>query len=135
MQPIRRWDSIGALSLALAMAFLPAAHAVAQGQVTAIAGVVTDASGAAIPGALVTIVTAGATQDAIDTYTSDAGTFKVDPLSPGTYQLQIALEGFETAVRQIVADAGQTASVNVTLELQRISQGVVVTARRVEEVA
>ncbi len=57
------------------------------------------------------------------------------PLAPGPYRVETSLDGFETAVRRIVLDAGQTATVDVTLSPARFTQSVVVTARRVEELA
>ena len=49
--------------------------------------------------------------------------------------MEAALDGFETAVRQDRARAGQTLAMDVTLAPARITEGVVVTARRIEEVA
>ena len=49
--------------------------------------------------------------------------------------METSLDGFETAVRRIVLDAGQTAAIDVTLSPARFTQSVVVTARRVEELA
>ena len=46
-----------------------------------------------------------------------------------------SLDGFETAVRRSCSTDGQTATSDVTLNPARFSQSVVVTARRVEEVA
>ena len=49
--------------------------------------------------------------------------------------METALDGFETVVRRIVLEVGQTAAIDVTLTPARITQAVVVTARRVEEAA
>ncbi len=47
----------------------------------------------------------------------------------------MSLDGFETSTRRLVLAAGQTATNDVTLSPARFSQSVVVTARRVEELA
>ena len=56
-------------------------------------------------------------------------------LVPGRYRIEAKIDGFETTVRQIVLAVGQTSSVDMTLTPARFTEGVVVTARRVEEVA
>ena len=100
----------------------------------AIAGVIRDATGAAVPGATVRIVNEenGKTAEAV----SDAeGTYRATGLAPGRYRLEIALDGFEAVARQAFVTAGQTAAIDVTLSPSRLSEAVVVTARRVEEAA
>ena len=47
--------------------------------------------------------------------------------------MEAALDGFETGVRRGAVDAGQTAAIDVTLTPARFTEGVVVTARRIEE--
>jgi iron complex outermembrane receptor protein len=49
--------------------------------------------------------------------------------------VEAALDGFETAVRRIALEPGQAAIVDVSLEPGRVTEAVMVTARRVEEVA
>ena len=105
-----------------------------QTEPAAIAGVIRDASGAAIPGATVRIVNEenGKTAEAV----SDAeGTYRATGLAPGRYRLEIALDGFEAVARQTALAADQTAAIDVTLSPSRLSEAVVVTARRVEEAA
>ena len=74
----------------------------------------------------------GVTAEAVS---NEQGSYRADALAPGQYRLETALDGFETAVRRIVLDLGQTPAIDVTLTPARITEGVVVTARRVEEVA
>ena len=54
---------------------------------------------------------------------------------PGAYRLEASLDGFETAVRRVALDAGQSLAVELTLAPAGFTEGVVVTARRSEEVA
>ena len=56
-------------------------------------------------------------------------------LVPGRYRIEAKIDGFETTVRRIVLAVGQTSSVDMTLTPARFTEGVIVTARRVEEVA
>ena len=65
----------------------------------------------------------------------EQGAYRTAALGPGAYTVEIALDGFEAAGRRIVLSAGQTAAVDVTLNPSRLTESVVVTARRVEEVA
>ena len=118
---------------ALAVALLPFA-ARAQTGTSTITGVVKDTSGGAIPGAQVKVVNE-TTNVSVDIITNQDGSYRVEALVPGPYRVETSLDGFETAVRRIVLEAGQTATIDVTLTPARFSQSVVVTARRVEELA
>src|SRR5919199_5805053 len=108
------WSSIGRLRFAAATALLATTPAFAQstGQVT---GVVKDSTGAALPGATVTVTGAdGAEHEAS---TSPDGSYTVSGLPPGNYSVSAAHVGFRTAMqeRQAVA-AGGTLTVDFTLE-------------------
>src|SRR5882757_1601434 len=118
----------------VAAALVPPA-AFAQTGTSAISGLVQDASGAAIPGTTVRVVNEDARVAAVEVISNEQGRYRATALVPGAYRLEVALDGFETAVRRIVLEAGQTAAIDVTLTPARISEGVVVTARRVEEEA
>jgi iron complex outermembrane receptor protein len=67
--------------------------------------------------------------------TSEQGSYRVTQLAAGRYRVETALDGFETDVRQLVLEAGQPSSLDVILNLARITEGVIVTARRIEEAA
>ena len=72
---------------------------------------------------------------AVEAVSDGQGAYRADALAPGRYRVETALDGFETAVRRIVIEAGQTAAIDVTLNPARLTESVVVTARRVEEAA
>ena len=110
---------------------LPVA-AFAQGGI--IAGTVRDSSSAAIPGAVVQS-TNEATAATLQAVTDDQGAYQFIALAPGRYRLEAMLDGFETDVRQITVEEGRTVTIVVTLSPARITEGVVVTARRIEESA
>jgi iron complex outermembrane recepter protein len=97
-----------------------------------VAGVVRDSLGGAIPGATVRVVNeaTGVAQEAV----SDAeGRYRVDDLVPGPYRVEATLDGFESGVNRGALDGRQAASIDLTLMPARLTEGVVVTARRVEE--
>jgi iron complex outermembrane recepter protein len=121
------------IAVALAVLVLPASGR-AQSATGAIAGVVRDASGAAIPGATVRIVSE-ATGVPVLAVSDEQGAYGTPTLAPGPYRVEVTLDGFEAAGRRIVLGPGQTEGVDVTLNPSRLSESVVVTARRVEEVA
>ena len=125
---IRRWFFAAALiSLVPAIAF-------AQIDTGVVAGTVRDSSGAAVPGATVRLVN-GKTLTTVDAVSDEHGLFRADGLPPGPYRLETALDGFEAAVQQVVLEDGRPATVELTLIPARLTEGVVVTARRVEEAA
>ena len=97
-------------------------------------GVVRDESGGAVPGAAVKVVNES-TGEAVDTFTNEHGSYDVAGLARGQYRVEVMLDGFESIMRRVVLDAGQTETVEITLAPARFTEGVVVTARRVEEVA
>ena len=61
-----------------------------------ISGLVTDSSGAAVPGATVT-VTNTATSGTRNTTTNAEGLYTFPALPPGFYELKVELQGFKTA--------------------------------------
>jgi hypothetical protein len=73
------------------------AHAQVTGQAT-ISGTVTDAAGAVIVGASVTIANT-ATNVAVTSATNSTGYFEVNALNPGPYKIEVASPGFEKLIR------------------------------------
>src|SRR5207342_2568722 len=116
------------------VALAPAASAVAQPAGGSIAGLVRDASGAAIPGATVRVVNE-VTGVSLQAVSDEQGAYRTAALGLGAFTVEITLDGFEAAGRRVVLSAGQTAVVDVTLNPSRLTESVVVTARRVEEAA
>src|ERR1051326_8351422 len=86
----------------------------AAAQVGSIRGVVTDPSGALIPGVTVTI-TNTASGVAQTVTTNDAGAYAAPFLNPGTYKVQAAKPGFNTVTRDALKlDVEQVARVDFT---------------------
>jgi hypothetical protein len=93
----------------------------------AIAGTVTDQSGAVIKGASVTATLVS--QNAKTTRsTTGAGDFNITPLTPGEYLLTVVSKGFETYVQEkVTVNALETVTVNVKLTIGAAEQTVTVT--------
>jgi hypothetical protein len=108
--------------------------ATAQNVTGVVGGLVRDSLGGAIPGATVRAIN-DASGTSVEAVSDGQGAYRFVGLPSGEYRVEAALDGFETATRKVVLDAGQTAAIDMTLAPARINEGVVVTARRVEEVA
>ena len=109
-----KFSMLQATCLAATCVTLPAA-AMAQAVSGTIVGTVTDASGAVVPKAQVTITLAG--QDAVHTsVTNESGNFTEPNLAPGTYTVTVTAEGFKKDTRSnIVLDTNTTQRIDVSL--------------------
>jgi len=96
-----------------------------QGSPTAsLSGVVSDQTGAVIPGADVSVKNV-ATGLESKTVTVENGTYSVPALDPGTYVVTVTLPGFKQAVvNNVKIDAGVPATVRVTLEVGNATETV-----------
>src|SRR5215208_1300745 len=93
-----------------------------------ISGRVTDTSGAAIPGADVT-VTNTATSGMRNTTTNGEGVYAFPSLPPGTYTLKVELQGFKTAeIAAFKVDVQQNVRIDVPLQIGALSETVNVAA-------
>ena len=120
--------AVAALVAALAVPALSSAQPAAN----TVAGLVRDSLGGTIPGATIRIIHE-TTNAAVELVTDGEGAYRSETLTPGAYRLEVTLDGFETETRRIVIDLGRTASADFTLMPARLTEAVVVTARRVEE--
>ena len=103
--------------------FVSNAYAQATGQIN---GVVADNSGGVVPGVTVFAVESG-TGISRDTVTGANGRYSFLSLRPTTYEIRAELAGFRT-VRQtdVVLQANQNLTLNITLELGELSETVTV---------
>jgi len=93
-----------------------------------IEGSLLDASGAALPGAAVSIRNTATNFEQVQT-TDSRGRFRGLQLPPGPYRITVTLSGFATLVRDGVNLAvGQTLTLSLKLELSTVRQEVKVTA-------
>jgi hypothetical protein len=106
--------------------FVPAAHA-QQGRGT-IVGKVTDASGASIKGAKVSILNVD-TNNPVNTETNTDGFFNSPPLIVGHYQITVEQTGFKRDIRSgINLEVDQRAEINFQLQIGAVGESVQVTA-------
>ncbi len=113
-------------SLLVLMMVLCAAPAFAQ-QTGTIAGKVTDASGAAVPGATVEARSAVLPGPRV-AVSGGNGTYQLAALPPGEYTVQFTLSGMQTITRRVEVLLSQEVLVNATLAVQAVSESVTVTA-------
>jgi hypothetical protein len=110
--------------LMIAAAIFPA-RAFAQGETTsAIVGQVTDATGAVVPGASVTITNqeTGLKRSA---KTDDGGRFNFPQLKPGTYSVKVEAQGFQPQRNDnVVSGLGQKQTANFTLNVAQSNESV-----------
>jgi hypothetical protein len=100
-----------------------------QGETTsAIIGQVSDASGAAVPGAAVTATNKGTGLKRI-AKTDDSGRFNFPQLKPGTYLVKVEAEGFEPLQNEAIsAGLGQKQTVDFRLKIAQSNQTVEITS-------
>jgi hypothetical protein len=111
-----RWMSKAALSFAVMAALLVPTPAAAQALYGSITGTVSDAQGAAIPGATVTATNTG-TGNQVSAVTDSDGNYTFRNLLPGTYDLGASLQGFRELKQTGLRVAANT-SVRVELKLE-----------------
>src|SRR6185436_19910688 len=118
----RVFDGIFALSLLLASA--ASASAQTFGQIT---GAVTDASGAILVGASVT-VTNTQTNAVREAVTNSSGSYVFPNLLPGFYNVKVDLQGFQSKIRNgVELQVQQTARLDFALDLGSVEVAVEVT--------
>jgi Ca-activated chloride channel family protein len=98
-------------------------------QVGAIAGVVRDSNGGALPGVLVEVSSSVLIEKVRSTTTDATGRYQITALPLGTYTVTFSLQGFTTLKRENVAiTADFTAPVNADLKVGSVSMTVQVLA-------
>src|SRR5689334_14347652 len=120
--------AMGLLALAISFILFTGPAARAQTSAGQVSGTVTDSSGAVVPGASVTLTNTG-TGVANTMPSNGSGNFVFLNVQPGTYQLQVELQGFkptktepfpvqvnQTVTRMIPIEAGVSENVTVTVE-------------------
>jgi hypothetical protein len=125
---VRNGAGLLRLALAVALAAFPASTpASAQGETTsAIVGSVTDPTGAAIPGAMVTIAS---TENGLkrSAKTDGSGRFSFPQLKPGAYAVKVEADRFATQQNNsVIAELGQKQTVDFRLNIASSSESIVV---------
>lgn len=125
---VDKWIGVGAglIAVVLLLLAMPVMHAQTTAQIS---GTVTDATGAVIPGATVTLVNE-ATQDTRIVKTNSAGLYSFPALLPSSYTIKVTAKGFEPKdLTGLVLHAGDERAVPAfTLAIGAESQTVTVEA-------
>ena len=115
--------------LLLLLLALPAA-AGAQVLYGSLVGNVSDDTGAAVPGATVTIRNKG-TGGSRDATTDTTGAYRFDTVQPGTYSVTVQLTGFRTFTRpDIPVTLNTTARADAKLQVGQLTESVTVSGER-----
>src|SRR5712692_7451792 len=111
----------------LAIGFLDPGTALAQTGAASATGLVSDQSGASVPGATVTAINQ-ATNVAYTAVSNDAGNYTLTSLPVGIYVVKAELSGFKTAMTSpIQVEAKQIVRLDFKLELGALAEMIVVT--------
>ena len=91
-------------------------------------GIISDATGAVLPGANVTVKNSG-TGATVELVSDERGRYLAPLLQPGEYEIQVALPGFQSVTRRGIRLAvGQNAVVDVKLDVGQVTNQVEVVA-------
>src|SRR5436309_5011642 len=114
------------LATILGLALLAPAGASAQAVYGSVSGIVTDSTGAVVPGATVTITSVERkTSDTV--VTNESGLYVKERLVPGTYEVKAELPGFKTALfPDIQVNVDTQTKLNIKLDLGQVSENVTV---------
>ena len=108
--------------LLVSLLLAPAELAWAQAGTATLYGDVKDSQGAVLPGAAVTLTSAD-TGAVRSTMTTEAGSYRLVALTPGTYALKVELQGFRTAVQDKLQLPVDTATkLDIGLEIGSITE-------------
>ena len=119
------------LVLFATLCVLPSAMLAQSGTSSALSGVVSDSSGAVIPGAAVSAVETD-TRATRTKRTNAQGGFLFSQINPGTYEVSVQADGFAAQKSQsTIVPVGRTISLNFALQVSSSSQTVTVEARQV----
>jgi hypothetical protein len=92
-----------------------------------ITGVVTDESGAVLPGVSVTATSPSLPLGQLTTVTDASGEYRLNPLPLGTYEVTYALQGFQSVKRENVRlTVGFTARIDIPMKLGSLSETITV---------
>jgi hypothetical protein len=115
-----------ACALLIAMGMMMSTAAQAQAVYGSIFGTVADKTGAAVPGATVT-VTDISKGTSVSTHTNASGDYRVDHLIPDAYSVKVAMKGFQVStVPKVTVYADTAPKVDVQLQVGSATQTVTV---------
>lgn len=113
------------LAVGVVLSLLPLQAQVDTGSIT---GTVTDATGAVVSGAKVTLTNEG-TAASLTTTTESDGLYRFSPVRIGSYKLEVSIQGFKTATENHVAvNVSSNITRNFQLQTGAVSETVEVTS-------
>ena len=114
------------VAILLAAALMPVPPALGQIQTGSITIKAVDDQGAVLPGASVTIASTVMPRP-LTGVTDASGVYQVPGLTPGTYTIRTALDGFQTVIREdIIVRQGQIASVEIPMKVGGLTETITV---------
>jgi len=129
MCELQRRSSIE-IVLAVAALLVAAAPARAQSTDGAIAGIVKDATGGALPGVTITVMSLDRGTIAATAHTREDGSYTAVSLPPGSYSVIAELSGFaRTEIKPLTLRISDRLHVDVTMSIQALAETVTVEAR------
>jgi hypothetical protein len=100
----------------------------AQSERGNVTGVVTDQTGASVPGAEL-VLTQLSTNSANRAVSGSAGEYNIPNLIPGAYRLEVTATGFKKYLQQnLTISAGGTVRIDAMLQLGQVSESIEITA-------
>jgi len=111
----------------LLLIFSTATVCLAQSDTARLQGTVTDAQGAAIYGATVTVTSTGTSRESIVT-TNELGYYSVQALPPGNYRVEVTQTGFKKVSRELELQVAQLAVADFQLAVGQVTETVLVEA-------
>ncbi len=122
------WRSAARYVLLCLAVLIFSLHGSGQQTLGSLNGTVVDTSGAAVPGATVT-VSDSAINYSTTTTTQSTGFYQVFNLPIGTYSVKVSHAGFETTdFKGIAVQEARATTVNATLKVGQVSESIEVTA-------
>ena len=124
---ISSWTLRTSLALAVSLMLSSATPMQAQVDAGAILGAVTDASGAVVKGATVTLTNEG-TAATLSTTTGDDGGYKFAPVKIGSYTVGVTIQGFTSSEhKNLTVNVGASVVANFSLKPGQVTETVEVT--------
>ena len=125
---VSSWILLTLLSITAGLLLLTASPLLAQVDTGSIVGTITDASGAAIRGANVTLTNEG-TSASLTTTSGPDGGYKFTPVRIGIYTLSASFQGFQTTTQKhIEVNVGSAVLVDFALKPGQVTETVEVTS-------
>ena len=111
--------------LSCVVALLCAPALFAQTDTARLTGTVSDANGAVVSGATVTVTNLG-TGKSVEVQTGGEGTYSIPALPPGSYKVDVKQAGFKTVSQQITLQTQQVGALDVRLEVGQVTENLTV---------